>query len=274
MLRNAELVSDINCTTVAPGQCAFWWLGQLSFVVKLQDTIIYLDPFLTDLKGRMSPPLLRPDELAHASIIVGSHDHADHIDRDSLPAISEATTAPIVVPALLLDQLANDLHIHPSRFVGLDAGSSVTLDGVTITGIAAAHEFLDTDEKTGQHPYLGFVIAANGFTLFFSGDTCKYEGLESTLVDHTPDLVFLPINGRDAARLACGCIGNMTYQEAADLAGALKPTLTVPGHFDMFEGNTIDPQLFVDYMRIKYPQLATTIPTYGKRVVVAAIGTC
>jgi L-ascorbate metabolism protein UlaG (beta-lactamase superfamily) len=79
--------------------------------------------------------------------------------------------------------------------------------------------------------------------------------------------MFLPINGRDARRLKVNIIGNMTYQEAADLAGALKPGLVVPGHFDMFERNSENPQLFIDYMKVKYPQQKTLIPEHGRRVV-------
>jgi len=59
----------------------------------------------------------------------------------------------------------------------------------------------------------------------------------------------------------------MTYQEAADLAGAVKPQLTIPAHFDMFAGNCEDPKLFTDYMRIKYPHLKTIVCEYGRRLV-------
>ena len=82
------------------------------------------------------------------------------------------------------------------------------------------------------------------------------------------DLAFLPINGRDARRLAANCIGNMTYQEAVDLAGAVKPGLTVPAHFEMFAMNSENPQLFVDYLKVKYPSLRALIPQHGQRVVV------
>jgi len=85
------------------------------------------------------------------------------------------------------------------------------------------------------------------------------------------DLALLPINGRDARRLAANCIGNMTYQEAADLAGAIRPGLTIPTHFDMFADNGENPQLFVDYMRVKYPRLATRVPRHGQRNITAAI---
>ncbi|MBQ7679769.1 MAG: hypothetical protein IJT34_07965 [Butyrivibrio sp.] len=66
------------------------------------------------------------------------------------------------------------------------------------------------------------------------------------------DLELLPINGRDAVRYRRNCIGNMTWQEAADLAGEVAPGLVIPGHWDMFADNSADPQAFVDYLDIKY----------------------
>ena len=80
------------------------------------------------------------------------------------------------------------------------------------------------------------------------------------------DLAFLPINGRDAKRLAANCIGNMTYQEAADLAGGLAPGAVIPAHYDMFAGNSADVQQFARYMQVKYPRQAVIIPGHGQRV--------
>jgi len=37
----------------------------------------------------------------------------------------------------------------------------------------------------------------------------------------------------------------------------------------MFAGNSEDPALFVDYMRAKYPGLATCLPDYGERIALA-----
>jgi len=58
----------------------------------------------------------------------------------------------------------------------------------------------------------------------------------------------------------------MTYQEAADLAGDLRPGLVVPTHFEMFSGNTADPQAFQAYLNVKYPHLRSAIPQHGVRL--------
>jgi L-ascorbate 6-phosphate lactonase len=256
MQTNRALIADIDRCPVAKGSCAVWWLGQHSFIMKLGAQVLYLDPFISDHPNRLVPPLLKPSELTNAELIFCSHDHTDHIDRTVWPSIATASPkAKFVVPLLLRDALVRDLKIPAERFIGMDDGQTQEVNGLRITGIASAHEFLDRDPATGHYPYLGFVIEGNGCVVYHSGDTCNYEGLQTKLKKWKFDVVFLPINGRDARRLASGCIGNMTYQEAVDLAGALAPVVTIPGHYGMFNKNTADPQQFVDYMKVKYSSL-------------------
>lgn len=266
MNKNQALIRDIDRCAVKRGHLAFWWLGQHSFVVKTSEAVLYLDPFLAQHPKRRIPPLLRPQDVTNADFIFGSHDHGDHIDREVWPALAKASPhATFVVPEILRSKVSQELDIPAGRFLGVDAGKAVKKPGIRITGIAAAHELLDPDPKTGKYAFLGFIIESGDCTIYHSGDCCIYEGLQTSLKRWKFDLAFLPINGRDARRLLSDCIGNMTYQEAADLAGAVQPGLTVPAHFDMFKGNMEDPTLFADYMRVKYPRLKVRIPEYGQR---------
>ena len=119
--------------------------------------------------------------------------------------------------------------------------------------IAACHEFLDQDPETGLYPALQYVIEGNGVRIYHAGDTLRYEGMRPKLRAFGPmDAILVPINGRDGKRYRDNCIGNMTFQEAADLAGELSPGLTIPGHWDMFAGNPGDPEAFADYVDAKY----------------------
>lgn len=267
MLTGTRLIEDIDATEPGDGEMAFWWLGQMGFVVKLAETVIYVDPFLSPGERRTVPPLLEPAQIRHADAILGTHDHRDHIDRRAWPALAEASPgARLVAPERIVrNGLARDLGIAEDRVFGLDDGRSVELGNVRITGVPAAHERLDVDPATGLHPYLGYVLEGGGLRVYHAGDTCKWEGLESRLRAFGAfDLVFLPINGRDAERLAGGCIGNMTYQEAVDLAGAIDAALAVPGHFEMFAHNSEDPAKFTDYLRAKYPDVRPLVPEHGR----------
>jgi L-ascorbate 6-phosphate lactonase len=263
------LIDDIRTCDVRAGQAAFWWLGQHGFAVKLGRVVCYIDAFLSPVEGRQVAPLLTPEEITNADLVLGSHDHVDHLDRDAWPGIAAASPqAKFVVPALLREKIVGEVGLAGDRVLGVDQDVTIEAGGVSVTAVPAAHEFLDCDPTTGLHPYVGFVLESGGFQLYHAGDTCIYEGMQALLRRWTFDLALLPINGRNAKRLAAHCIGNMTYQEAADLAGALRPGLTVPTHFEMFAFNSEDPQLFLDYMRVKYPDLPTHLPCHGERTIV------
>jgi L-ascorbate metabolism protein UlaG (beta-lactamase superfamily) len=264
-----ELIDDINQYKAASGEAAFWWIGQHSFILKIGETICYIDPYLSESPDRRVPPLLKPSEVTNATLVLGTHDHGDHIDRGSLPGILDASpNARLIIPQLLRDRLIDDLKLDAPRVLGIDVDLPIEIAGLAINAVPAAHEFLDRDPNTGLHPFLGFVVEASDFCFYHAGDTCIYEGIHAILRRWQIDLAFLPINGRDAHRLKNNIIGNMTYQEAADLAGSLNFATTVPAHFEMFEMNSIDPQLFEGYMQVKYPRSHTLIPRHGERTII------
>jgi L-ascorbate metabolism protein UlaG (beta-lactamase superfamily) len=269
MRTGQDLIDSIDRTELDDNQMAFWWIGQHSFICKLAGKILYLDPFLSDNPHRTIPPMLQPEQIRHADVITGSHDHGDHIDRKVWPDLAVASPeATFLVPRQVLnDGLAGDLGIQEDRFAGLDDGDSFQDGALTITALPAAHERLEPDPETGRFRYLGFLIQAGPWRLYHAGDTTKYEGLETRLKQAGPiDLAFLPINGRDAERLEGGCIGNMTYQEAVDLAGECRIRLSVPAHYEMFAHNSEDPEKFRKYMAVKFPDVQPAIPEHGQRV--------
>ncbi len=267
MQTGLNLIRDIDTCTVPAGGCALWWLGQHSFIVKLGGTVVYIDAFLSPHHGRQVEPLLLPEQCVNADLFLGTHDHLDHIDRPSWPGMAKAAPqALFVVPELLRTRVAADLNLPEKRMAGLDLGRSLKVKDVTVTAIPAAHEFLDRDEATGLYPHLGFIVEGNGFRLYHAGDCCIYEGMHALLRSQPFNLFILPINGRDAHRFSTNIVGNMTYQEAADLAGDLRPAAVIPAHYDMFARNSASAQEFVDYLHVKYPRLHVVVPAHGERV--------
>lgn len=250
---------------VPEGKVAFWWLGQMGYALKFGRTVVYIDAFLSAHADRQVPPLLEVSDVVNADLVLGTHDHGDHIDRDVWPGLAaRSPQARLVVPGLLVDRLATDLRIPRDRFLAAEDGQTLVAGGLRITAVAAAHEFLDRDPETGQYPYLGYVLEGNGVVVYHSGDCCQYEGLFTRLAGFGRiDVAFLPINGRSGERYRANCIGNMTYQEAVDLAGSLRVALAVPSHYDMFSFNGENPRLFLDYLQAKYPGVECWIGQHG-----------
>ncbi len=128
------------------------------------------------------------------------------------------------------------------RLVGLDSGQEAERAGFQVRAIPSAHEGLDTDEQ-GRHLFLGYIIESEGMRLYHSGDSLAYAGLAEQLGPDRFDVLFLPINGRDPAR---GVPGNMTADEAVDLAAQVGPRFVVPHHYDMFTFNTVPVDVFAN----------------------------
>lgn len=258
----------LNCRT-PHGEMCFWWLGQMGYIVRLGGVTLMIDGYLSENPARLRPALIRPEELRGIDYILGSHDHEDHIDRDAWRTIARCMPrVQFVAPSVLIEALARDLDVSPRRFVGINEGTrALFTDDLTIEGVASAHETLDPDPRTGEYPYTGFVIEGNGMRVYHSGDCVTYDGLERKLLEKGPfDVAFLPINGRDGRRYRTGCIGNMTFQEAVSLTCNLRPSMVVPGHYDMFEGNTADPRDFTDYLDARAPSQRCWVGERGECV--------
>ncbi len=259
------LLDDIAAAEPPRGALRFWWLGQNSFVFKGAGRVLYIDPYLAPDRARQTPPPLRADEVANADLILGTHDHSDHVDRKSLPAMLAASPrAKLVVSRVVARRLAAEGY-PADRLVAVGDGQTVEVGGVEVIGVRAAHEFFDQDPELG-YPHLGFVVRLNGVTFFHAGDGVPWEGLVSTLARYRPDALFVPINGRDAERYRRNCLGNFTFQEAVDLVGALQPRLAVPMHYDMFAGNSERVERFADYLAAKFPGIATWVGPVGRGV--------
>ena len=228
------------------------WLGQMGLKISVNATTVFVDYFATDCPGRRTPVPVAVEGVRGVDAFLGTHDHLDHIDHDAWRVwASVCPEAKFVFPSVHRQSVLDD-GVPEARQLGIDAGQSVRVGEVTIHALPAAHEFLSPDEQ-GRYPALQYVIEGGGRRIYHAGDTLRYEGMRPLLeaFGHI-DAALLPINGRDGARYRRDCIGNMTFQEAADLAGELRVGLALPGHWDMFADNPGDPHAFADYLDAKY----------------------
>lgn len=229
------------------------WLGQMGLMIKAGDVTVCVDYYASPDPSRQTPPPIPADELKNVDAFLGTHDHLDHIDHEAWKIWAKTNPdAKFIFPRKHIEAVLAD-GINPDNAIGLNDGESFMLGDMRISAIAAAHEFLDKDPETGLYPYLQYIIEAGGVKIHHAGDTVRYEGMLAKLLNFGHiDVELLPINGRDARRYRDNCIGNMTFQEAADFAGEVKPGLVIPGHWDMFAGNSENPAEFADYIDAKY----------------------
>lgn len=263
--QGAELIREIGAAKPSEGSIDFWWLGQNGIVAAGGGARIFIDLYLKEDPRRATPRPFAPEEVTVADLVLGTHDHGDHVDRTALPGVLTASHRSQLVVSKVTSARLQSEGYAARRMVGLDDGETVEIQGVRITAIKASHEFFDQDPLLG-YPHLGFGIEMNGVRFFHAGDGIPWEGLCARLIDFRPDIIFIPINGRDGPRYRRNILGNFTFQEAVDLVGTVQPHLAVPMHYDMFPGNQARVEDFTEYLAAKYPRIAYWVGPAGLKV--------
>ncbi|MCR5678093.1 MAG: MBL fold metallo-hydrolase [Agathobacter sp.] len=237
------------------------WLSQMGLLIRAGDTKICIDYFASPDDARQIQPPIAVDALTDVDLFLGTHDHLDHIDHEAWKVWAKTNpNAKFIFPRKHLAAVLAD-GIREQNAIGMNDGECIQVNGIKIHAVAAAHEFLDCDEQ-GLYPYLQYVLVCDGKRIHHAGDTVRYEQMMPKIKALGPiDFQILPINGRDAVRYRQNCIGNMTYQEAADFAAETGAAMVIPGHWDMFAHNGENPHAFADYLDAKYPgRLICRIP--------------
>jgi L-ascorbate metabolism protein UlaG (beta-lactamase superfamily) len=178
-------------------------LGHACLLVEVAGTRLLVDP------GVYSPDFTTLTEL---DAILLTHQHADHVDPDRLPALVAGNPDAQVIAepetaALLLDHAGDEL--SPISL----AGQETTMVGsITVEGVGARHAFNhDGVPRCGN---TGFVITADGEpTLFHPGDA--YDGEPAPQVD----VLALPVNAPWTA-----------VRDTLDFANRISPRWVVPIH--------------------------------------------
>jgi L-ascorbate metabolism protein UlaG (beta-lactamase superfamily) len=252
--KDDAFLADVTRPASSPGELRIWWLGQSGFLVRHAGSLLLLDPYLSDSLTtkyagtdkphvRMTKRVIAPGRLTGIAVATSSHNHTDHLDAETLNPLRATNPAmALVIPEANREFVASRLGCEVAWPIGLDDGQTTVVAGWQFTGIAAAHNTLETD-MAGRHRFLGYIIRRGPWTLYHSGDTLLYTGLAEKLTDFSVDVAFLPINGNRPERRVAG---NLDGCEAARLAHDIGARLAVPLHYDMFEFNTADPRdLFI-----------------------------
>lgn len=267
-------------TTDQPGQAirsaTATWYGQAGFRLASGDTRVLIDPFLSDRAERHYPPPASAADFADITLVLCTHEHVDHLDLPFLRdfcAVNPA--APIVVPEPVVG-IAADGGLDPARLVSAAPGQTLDVAGVTVHPLPALHG-IGGDEPVvyefapdgGPVRFLGYVVDIGGIRFYHSGDGLVYPELPSALAEVAPDVLMVPINGRDHMRESDGIVGNMNETEAAWLCAQVRPTYVIPMHYDAIRGNTGDPGHFAVMVHQHGASAAVLIPTRARTIALA-----
>ncbi|GCE23957.1 MBL fold metallo-hydrolase [Dictyobacter kobayashii] len=271
-----DTATQISTSTRLPeGAVALWWLGQASFALRSASTTVLIDPFLTNIEGRVVSPPFTAEECPPVDLVLYTHEHIDHLDVPTLQILARHPSRPrFIAPSPIVDQVLK-AGVDPEQLQGVQPEEDLTIGTTRIIPLPALHGLsfppvaysFGQEISNGQYRYLGYVIELAGVRIYHPGDTLVFDGLVEKLQPLAIDLALLPINGRSYSRERQNLVGNMDEREAADLAASAGIQTVIPTHYEMFAGNVGRPGFFVDYIRAHHPQLTCYLPSHGRRLI-------
>jgi len=193
------------------------WIGHSA--LKLEGSkIVFIDPFLTG--NPVSS--LSLDDVTRADVVVITHDHGDHLGDGY--AICKKTGATLVS----IFEIAEDADKQGVKAEGMNIGGTLVVAGAAVSLVPAFHTAGLGGTATGA------VVEMDGKKVYHAGDTGLSTEMQLIGEMYTPDIGFLPIDGRF----------NMTPKLAAKAVELLKIPKIVPFHYDTFPQVKSSPEEF------------------------------
>lgn len=157
-------------------QIAVTFIGHACFLIQIGGRCFITDPVFSDRASpfsfagpkRVRAPGLAFDDLPRLDGILVSHNHYDHLDKASLRELNRRFQAPVVTSLGNRSLIRN---AGPQAVTELDWWQSHVLAGVEITYVPAQHFAARTPFDRNQTLWGGFVLQAQGRTVYFAADT-------------------------------------------------------------------------------------------------------
>jgi L-ascorbate metabolism protein UlaG (beta-lactamase superfamily) len=197
----------------SPGGLKEWaasrlrWYGQSAFRLRTETgQSIFLDPY--HVRSAEGP----------ANLILVTHPHGDHLDRNSIEGLRTGSTQ-LVLPRSCAEP----------GWTAISAGETVRIGSALITAVPAYNV------RSRFHPaarkWLGYIVEVEGVRVYHAGDTDLIPEMNGL----RPDIALLPVGG----------IFGMNRAAAERAADALEAAVCVPMHFGVILGGKKAGERFV-----------------------------
>jgi L-ascorbate metabolism protein UlaG (beta-lactamase superfamily) len=156
-------------------------IGHSTVLIEGAGKRILTDPFFSTRGNpaykRIAPPARTREELTAVDVVLVSHNHWDHTDRAFFRALP--ASVPVVTGKAWTVKMKGARNVVP-----LDDWEAQEVAGIRVSAVPASH--LAVSPR-------GFVIEADGRTVYFAGDTYYRPFLEEVARRFRLDLALLPV---------------------------------------------------------------------------------
>jgi L-ascorbate metabolism protein UlaG (beta-lactamase superfamily) len=215
------------------------WIGHSTLLIEIDGKRILTDPIWSKrcspstLFGpvRFHPPPIPLEDLPPIDAVLISHDHYDHLDKESV--MSLAKTGTLFVVPLGIGSHLEEWKIDPSQIVELDWWESFKTsdNGISLTATPARH--FSGRGLTNRYSTLwaSWVIIGSKHRVYFSGDTGPFPGFSEIGGKFGPfDVTLIKIAAYDRAWPDI----HLNPEQAVNAHIALNGKLLIPIHWGTF----------------------------------------
>ncbi|HEY5219487.1 MAG TPA: MBL fold metallo-hydrolase [Gemmatimonadaceae bacterium] len=238
--------SEIVLPRGTPSVLSATWIGHASTLLQVGTLNVLTDPMWSHRASpvswagpaRLVVPAVPLRALPPIDVVLISHNHYDHLDRHTVRWLAEhhSTTtwfAPLGVARLVRRWGASDVR-------ELDWWQSDVVGDASVSCVPARHFSSRTLWDRDRTLWAGWTIVADGWRVFFAGDTAYHPEFGRIAREHGPfDLVILPVGAYEPRWFMGGVHMNpddamMAYNDLRSAQPAAPPPAMLPIHWGTF----------------------------------------
>lgn len=181
----ASVAADaVRLATLPASGLRLTWFGHSSALLEIDGSRVLVDPFWGQRASPFSflgpqrwyAPPLAVAQLPPIDAVVISHDHYDHLDRDTVTELAARTRARFIVPLGLGAHLQR-WGIEASRIDEIDWWTGVSVGQLTITATPARHSTGRISPTSSRTLWAGYAMVGPQHRVWYSGDTGYHDEL-------------------------------------------------------------------------------------------------
>lgn len=209
------------------GQLNTTWLGHASLMINIDGYKILTDPIFEKKVSILGPRRmhgklpLKTEEIKDIDIVIISHDHHDHLNKNAVKHLLPVTRM-FIVP-LGLGKWLSSWGVPEDKFIELNWWDEYQFDDhLNITATPSQHASGRGLKDRDSTLWASWVIQSRNFNLFFSGDTGYFKGFKDIGEKLGPfDMTFLECGAYDDMWSKIHMFPEETVQAHIDLKGKL-----------------------------------------------------
>ncbi len=219
---------------IEPEDYAVYWLGHSSIIMDVDGKRFIIDPVLDNagplpfITPRYSKAPIKREDLPKADYIILTHNHYDHMERETLQSIKDGH---FIVPLGLKNALVC-WGIDKDRITEIGWGESFEEDFFKITAVEGVHYSSRTPWDRDTTLWNSYAIKTPTKNIFMSGDTGYSDHLAEIGKKYGPfDFAAIEIDGWNPGWPQTHVFPN----EAVMMAMDLRAKHVLPTHWAVFE---------------------------------------